>query len=80
MSIRRFSVLSLAVFGCGFAAGPGCFDLTPAANIRAGRFTSCAPTRPEGKLPNLLTRFRDHTLHFFERHGMSRTRPRPAIP
>ena len=25
---------------------------------------------PEGKLENLLTRFRDHTLKFFEKYGM----------
>jgi len=24
----------------------------------------------EGKLPDLLTRFRDHTTHLFEKHGM----------
>jgi len=28
-------------------------------------------TTPEGKLPNLLARFRDHTLEIFERHGMT---------
>lgn len=27
-------------------------------------------TTAEGKLPELLTRFRDHTLAIFERHGM----------
>ena len=25
---------------------------------------------PEGKLPNLLARFRDHTVKLFEKHGM----------
>src|SRR5690606_28982852 len=25
---------------------------------------------PEGKLPNLLTRFNDHTMRIFEKHGM----------
>jgi hypothetical protein len=28
-------------------------------------------TTPEGKLPNLLARFRDHTMRIFERHGMT---------
>jgi hypothetical protein len=27
-------------------------------------------TSPDGKLPNLLTRFRDHTVKLFEKHGM----------
>lgn len=27
-------------------------------------------TTPEGKLPNLLARFRDHTTALFEKHGM----------
>ena len=70
MSIRRLSVLSLAVFGCGFAAGQ-IFDLTPAANAQGRKVYELRTyTAPEGKLPNLLTRFRDHTLDFFERHGM----------
>jgi len=25
----------------------------------------------EGKLPDLLTRFRDHTMQIFEKHGMT---------
>lgn len=28
-------------------------------------------TTPEGKLPNLLSRFRDHTAGLFEKHGMT---------
>lgn len=28
-------------------------------------------TTPEGKLPNLLARFRDHTVKLFEKHGMT---------
>jgi hypothetical protein len=28
-------------------------------------------TAPEGKLPNLLARFRDDTLQIFENHGMT---------
>jgi hypothetical protein len=28
-------------------------------------------TTPEGKLPNLLSRFRDHTTGLFEKHGMT---------
>ena len=27
-------------------------------------------TAPDGKLPNLLARFRDHTVKLFEKHGM----------
>ena len=27
-------------------------------------------TTPEGKLPNLMARFRDHTIRLFEKHGM----------
>jgi NIPSNAP len=28
-------------------------------------------TTPEGKLPNLQARFRDHTMRIFEKHGMT---------
>ena len=28
-------------------------------------------TSPEGKLPELLARFRDHTVKLFEKHGMT---------
>jgi NIPSNAP protein len=70
MSMRRFSVVSLVVFGCGFAAGQ-VFDLTPTANAQGRKVYELRTyTAPEGKLPNLLTRFRDHTTKFFDKYDM----------
>jgi NIPSNAP len=69
-TMRRVGFLSLVVFALGFAAGQ-VFDITPAANAQGRKvFELRTYTAPEGKLPNLLTRFRDHTLGFFKEHGM----------
>lgn len=61
---------AFAVFAVGFAAG----QLTnggSTANAQSPKvFELRTYTAPEGKLPNLLARFRDHTLEIFERHGM----------
>ena len=70
MKTLRFSVLTIVVFVFGFTVGQ-VFDLTPTANAQSRKvFELRTYTAPEGKLPNLLARFRDHTLGFFEKHGM----------
>lgn len=66
----RFAIWTLAVFALGFGAGQA-FDTSSAANAQGRKvFELRTYTAPEGKLPNLLARFRDHTLGFFEKHGM----------
>ena len=70
MTIRRVGVLTIAVFVLGFVAGQT-FDSGPTANAQSRKvFELRTYTAPEGKLPNLVARFRDHTLAFFEKHGM----------
>ena len=70
MARHRFSFLTMIVFVLGFALGQA-FDATPTANAQSREvFELRTYTAPEGKLPNLLARFRDHTVGFFEKHGM----------
>lgn len=70
MKTRYFNVSTLAVFALGFAAGEA-FDRDSTAHAQSRKvFELRTYTAPEGKLPNLLARFRDHTLGIFEKHGM----------
>jgi hypothetical protein len=46
-------------------------DLASAADAQARVFEIRTYTSPEGKLDELHQRFREHTLKFFERHGMT---------
>jgi hypothetical protein len=63
-------VITLGVFTVGFVAGQ-LADSGSTANAQSPKvFELRTYTAPEGKLPNLLARFRDHTLEIFERHGM----------
>jgi len=67
----RSSTFALVVFAAGFALGQ-VFDGGMTANAQSGKvFELRTYTAPEGKLPNLLARFRDHTLRIFEQHGMT---------
>jgi hypothetical protein len=67
----RSAASAIAVFSLGFAFG-NLFDGGMTANAQAGKvFELRTYTAPEGKLPNLLARFRDHTLQILERHGMT---------
>jgi hypothetical protein len=61
MAAKRMLVLSAMVglFGAGYALG------------RVDMVQLRTYTAPEGKLTNLHTRFRDHTMRIFERHGMT---------
>jgi hypothetical protein len=66
----RSLVITLGVFTVGFVAGQ-LADSGSTANAQSPKvFELRTYTAPEGKLPNLLARFRDHTLEIFERHGM----------
>jgi hypothetical protein len=67
----RSTTFTIIVFAIGFALGH-IFDGGMTANAQSGKvFELRTYTAPEGKLPNLLARFRDHTLRIFERHGMT---------
>ena len=50
-------------------------DISPALNLKQASpertFELRTYTASPGKLPNLLTRFRDHTIKLFEKHGMT---------
>jgi hypothetical protein len=67
----RSTTFAVVVFSAGFVLGH-VFDGGTTANAQSGKvFELRTYTAPEGKLPNLLARFRDHTLRIFERHGMT---------
>ncbi len=82
MAAKRTLLLGamIALFGAGYALGRAdlvreaqaapSFDL--AADVQATRvFELRTYTAPEGKLDDLHTRFRDHTMRIFQRHGMT---------
>lgn len=79
MSTRRIVLAGamVALFGAGYALGrmnpvPEA-EASPLAALQAADrvFELRTYTAPEGKLDDLLTRFRDHTVRIFDRHGMS---------
>lgn len=71
MGRLRTPVLLVLTFVCGFAAR-GIFTATPALAQGTGRvFEIRTYTSPDGKLGELHTRFRTHTLRIFAKHGMT---------
>ena len=69
------AALVAAIFAAGFAAGR-LGDAPMVASAEASPFADRVfelrtYTAPEGKLDALNTRFRDHTMKFFESHGMT---------
>lgn len=66
--LRYFSAIALVGIGCGF----GAFYSSAAAQAQAGArvFEMRTYIAPDGKLPLLQKRFRDHTLRLFDKHGM----------
>ncbi len=67
----RPAVYTVLVFAIGFVVG-NIADTDMTANAQGQKvFELRTYTAPEGKLPNLLARFRDHTMDIFERHGMT---------
>ena len=69
---KRFLFAGVAiVFGAGFLMGSTVQGIQDAEAQPADRvFELRTYTAPEGKLPNLQARFRDHTMSIFENHGM----------
>lgn len=71
-------VPALALLATGYVAG----SWQGAATVNAQNANAATPpgagrvyelrtyTAPEGKLPELQARFRDHTMRIFEKHGM----------
>ena len=70
---KRFVFAGVAiVFGAGFILGSTTQGIQDAQAQSASRvFELRTYTAPEGKLPNLRARFRDHTMRIFENHGMT---------
>ena len=69
--IRKI-VFTVLAFAAGFVAR-GVVPVEPALQAQAATrvFELRTYTAPEGKLPDLQARFRNHTLRIFERHGMT---------
>ena len=63
-------VCSVLLLMSGFMAG-ALFTSSVSAAQAPRVFELRTYTAPEGKLGELHTRFRDHTLRIFERHGMT---------
>ena len=69
-SKRLLFVCVALVFGAGFMLGSTTQGIQD-AHAQANRvFELRTYTTPEGKLPNLEARFRDHTMEIFEKHGI----------
>ncbi len=70
---KRFIFAGVAiVFGTGFMLGSTTQGIQDAHAESADRvFELRTYTAPEGKLPNLQARFRDHTMGIFENHGIT---------
>lgn len=70
MSKFRFAAVTAAVFAAGFLAGHS-FDGHEALAQGRKVFELRTYTAPEGKLDELVARFRNDTLRIFEKHGMA---------
>jgi hypothetical protein len=72
MRVRRFKsmLVAMTLLMSGFVAGT-LFGERAAAAQAPRVFELRTYTAPEGKLGELHTRFRDHTMRLFERHGMT---------
>ena len=65
---RILTAVTLVAIGFGFGAF---YSSTPAqAQAGARVYELRTYTAPDGKLPLLQKRFRDHTMRIFEKHGM----------
>jgi len=70
MTKIRFVAATMAVFAAGFIVGQVA-DLGLDANAQGRKvFELRTYTAPEGKLDDLVARFRNDTLRIFEKHGM----------
>lgn len=62
------------IFAAGYSAGQwsdGSLVSSARADAAERVFELRTYTSPDGKLPALEARFRDHTMEFFEKHGMT---------
>ena len=69
LSVSRV-VPALALLAIGFAAGAWHGAGVAQAQNASRVFELRTYTAPEGKLPELQARFRNHTMRIFEKHGM----------
>jgi len=72
MRVTKKVVWTAAIFAAGVIAG----NLMPPVGVLRAQtdkrvFELRTYTTPEGKLPNLQARFRDHTRRIFDKHGMT---------
>jgi hypothetical protein len=70
VAVRLPLVLGLSTFVCGVVVG-GFARPAPAVAAPQRVFELRTYTTHEGKLDDLHRRFRDHTVHLFEKHGMT---------
>jgi hypothetical protein len=70
MSTFRFSVTTLAVFAAGVIVGQMVDGGLDAQAQGRKVFELRTYTAPDGKLDDLVARFRNDTLRIFEKHGM----------
>ena len=62
-------VTAVALLTIGFLLGS--WNASNVAHAQAGKvFEMRTYTAPDGKLPNLQARFRDHTIRIFNKHNM----------
>jgi hypothetical protein len=69
MARNRFVAIALTVFAAGFLVGQ-VFDGGNAEAQGRKVFELRTYTSPDGRLNDLLARFRNDTLRIFEKHGM----------
>jgi hypothetical protein len=65
---RTMSAIALTAFG--FALGSWNASSVAHAQNAGKVYEMRTYTAPDGKLPNLQARFRDHTIRIFNKHGM----------
>jgi hypothetical protein len=73
MAVRKSFLLAgvASIFGMGYLMGSTMQVRDAQAQSAARVFELRTYTTPEGKLPNLEARFRDHTMRIFENHGIT---------
>ena len=62
---------AVAFLVIGFASGAWYSSAVAEAQAAARVFELRTYTAPEGKLPDLQARFRNHTMRIFQKHGMT---------
>jgi NIPSNAP protein len=71
MSPKHLLVYGVGVLAAGVVVGRSIVPATVDAQGNARVFELRTYTAPEGKLPELHKRFRDHTMRIFQKHGMT---------